>query len=89
MMGNWLINSLEGPRKVKTFKRFDPQHVGDRVVERLLEAQTRVAGFMRDADGLDINKVRLKSPALGLIRYNLADCFAILVVHTDRHLNKS
>jgi len=59
------------------------------VVERLLEAQTRIAGFMRDADGLDLNKVRLKSPALGLIRYNVADCFAILVVHTDRHLTRA
>ena len=89
MMGNWLINSLERPRNVKTFKRFDPQQVGDRVVERMLEAQSRVAGFIRDADGLDLNKVRMKSPVLGLIRYNLADCFAILVVHNDRHLNRA
>ncbi len=89
IMGNFLIKSIEGPRKVKTFKRFDPKQVGDRVVERMLECQSRVAGFIRDADGLDLNKVRMKSPLLGLIRYNLADCFAILVIHTDRHLGRA
>ena len=88
MMGNFLIKSIEGPRKVKTFKRFDPKQVGDRVVERMLEGQSCVAGFIRDADGLNLNKVRKKSPMLGLIRYNLADCFAIIVFHTDRHLNR-
>ncbi len=88
MMGNFLIKSIEGPRKVKTFKRFDPKQVGDRVVERMLEGQSCVAGFIRDADGLNLNKVRMKSPMLGLIRYNLADCFAIMVFHTDRHLNR-
>ena len=87
--GSFLVKSLEGPRKVKTLKRFIADGVSDRVVERFIETQERISGFIQDADGLDLSRIRVASPFFPLLRYNLADCLAILVVHTTRHLNRA
>lgn len=87
--GSLLIKSLQSPRKVKTAKRFDPQEVKPDVLQRFVYAQDMILGFMREADGVDINRPRVSSPFMSLIRYNLADYFAIHTTHNDRHLNRA
>jgi hypothetical protein len=87
--GGFLIKGLKGLRKFKTTRRFIAQDIGQNVVHRFCEAQDTMMGFMRDADGIDLNRVKVKSPVLSLIGYNLADTFAVHTVHNDRHLNRA
>lgn len=44
--------------------------------------------MMRDADGLDLRRLRLSSPAARLIHLNAGDAFAVMAVHTERHLGQ-
>ena len=44
--------------------------------------------LMREADGLDLRRLKLSSPAARLIRLNAGDAFAVMAVHTQRHLGQ-
>lgn len=44
--------------------------------------------LMREADSLDLRCLKLSSPAAGLIRLNAGDAFAVMAVHTQRHLGQ-
>lgn len=41
------------------------------------------------ADGLDLNRIIMVSPVSRFFRFNLGDCFAILLGHRDRHLRQA
>jgi hypothetical protein len=56
------------------------------VLEKFLNQQTMFLGFVREAQGIDHNKVRLRSPVTPFMRYSLADAFVVTVVHGWRHL---
>ena len=51
-----------------------------------LKQQETFLHFVRASDGVDYNKVRLRSPVTPLMRYSLADAFVVTVVHGWRHL---
>lgn len=53
----------------------------------LAQVETNRA-LMREADGLDLHRLKLSSPAARLIRLNAGDAFAIMAVHTQRHLGQ-
>jgi hypothetical protein len=55
-------------------------------LEKYLNQQSEFLGFVREAQGIDYNKVRLRSPVTPLMRYSLADAFVVTVVHGWRHL---
>ena len=44
--------------------------------------------LMREADGLDLRRLKLPSPAARLIRLNAGDAFAVMAVHVRRHLGQ-
>lgn len=55
-------------------------------LEKFLRQQADFLGFVAEAEGLDYNKTRLRSPVTPLMRYSLADAFVVTVVHGWRHL---
>ena len=55
-------------------------------LEKFIDQQGKFTGFVRAAEGLDYNKIRLRSPVTPLMRYSLADAFLITVFHGQRHL---
>ena len=89
--GKIIIDAVrpQQPKKTKAFKGFKPgpepraNAIADyiKIRERLLES-------IEQSKGVDLNRVRMKSPVLGLIRYNLGDAFMILTQHTLRHLEQ-
>lgn len=53
---------------------------------RFLEHQDRLARRVREADGLDLEAVKVPYPVLPLLRINLMAAFAYLTSHQRRHL---
>jgi hypothetical protein len=88
----WLMRSMEPPvrKRYKTPRRFtgSPTQVFD--VEQVLE-EFRVAGreweqCLHEAIGLDLARVKVRSPVVSLIRFQLGAVFAGLAAHERRHL---
>ena len=58
-------------------------------LSNFLNQQKDFSSFVRQAEGVDYNKVRLRSPVTPLMRYSLADAFVVTVVHGQRHLGQA
>jgi hypothetical protein len=88
-IGGWLAKQVmpETTRKVPAPKVFRPSHSRiSNPLQRFLNQQNEFLDFVRQADGLDYNKIRLRSPVTSLMRYSLADAFVVTVLHEQRHL---
>lgn len=90
LVGGWLIRQVvpETTRKVPSPKVFrpSPSTLIEGALEKFLNQQSMFLSFVREAQGIDYNKVRLRSPVTPLMRYSLADAFVVTVVHGWRHL---
>ena len=51
-----------------------------------LQQQEEFVRFVRESEGVDYNRARLRSPVTPLMRYSLADAFVVTIVHGYRHL---
>ncbi len=89
-VGGWLIRQVvpETTRKVPSPKVFRPAQTAliEGALENFLNQQNMFLSFVREAQGIDYNKLRLRSPVTPLMRYSLADAFVVTVVHGWRHL---
>ena len=89
-VGGWLIRQVvpETVRKVSAPKVFRPAESPriENALENFLGQQERFLGSVDDAQGIDFNKTRLRSPVTRFIRYSVADAFVVTVVHGWRHL---
>jgi hypothetical protein len=90
LVGGWLIRQVvpEATRKVPSPKVFRPSQlpVIENVLEKFLRQQAEFLRFVWEAEGLDYNRTRLRSPVTPLMRYSVADAFVVTVVHGWRHL---
>ena len=90
LMGGWLIKyvSPDSPRKLSAPKILRPAASSSihGSLAGFLEEQEKFIHFVREAEGIDYNRTRLRSPVTPLMRYSLADAFVITVVHARRHL---
>lgn len=92
LVGGFLIKQLvpEATRKVSAPKVFRPSTSSiDDPLKLFLEQQKEFSSFVRQAEGIDYNKVRLRSPVTPLMRYSIADAFVVNVVHAWRHLQQA
>ncbi len=91
-VGGWLIKQVvpEATRKVTSPKVFRPSTsaIAD-PLGKFLNQQKDFSSFVQQAEGVDYNKVRLRSPVTPLMRYSLADAFVVTVVHGWRHLGQA
>jgi hypothetical protein len=55
-------------------------------LDRFLRGQRDIVALMREADGLDLGRIRFASPVNTLIRLNLGEAFEVLQIHAARHL---
>jgi len=90
MVGGWLIKQVipEATRKVLAPKVFRPSQspLIENVLQKFLQQQEVFLEFVREAEGFDYNKTRLRSPVTPLMRYSVGDAFVVTVVHGWRHL---
>lgn len=93
-LGRWLVRGMEPPPSLKVpapaaFRPDPPEDVSteaDDPLERFLEHQDELARRVREADGLDLEAVTVRSPVLSFLRINLYAALAYLAAHQRRHL---
>ena len=91
-LSRWLLRWLEPPvrRRSKTPRQFYPPSGVAHDIEDVLN-QFRDAGRMWDqclrlANGLDLARVKVRSPVVPLLRFQLGALFAGQAAHERRHL---
>ncbi len=92
LVGGWLARQVMPQTKrgfpaPKAFRPAQSNITGS--LERFLEQQAALLNFVRAANGVNYNKVRLRSPVTPLMRYSLADAFVVTVFHAQRHLGQA
>ncbi len=72
---------------------FEPKDTSALVPREVLEdfrsLQDQFAGCVADADGLDLRRLRVPSPAFPLLRISLGAWFEATLAHQRRHLNQA
>lgn len=56
------------------------------VMEEFYRWQDRLRELIREADGVDLRKTRLRSPVVPVFSYSLGTCFTSILAHERRHL---
>lgn len=88
----WLLATSVAPQATKKLlapKRMRPGLVARPNVVATFTAETqRIAALLDRASALDLNRVRIASPILKIIRLNLGDCFEVNIQHGTRHLDQ-
>lgn len=90
--GRKFVGALEpGTRKLKTFKMFKPQTAFDdlSVRDQFLTHQDDFIDLLRRADGHNLNRPKLSSPASRLVRFSLGEALSVLVIHQRRHVDQA
>jgi hypothetical protein len=88
--GRWFTNQM-GPdkgfraRAPKVF-RPDLEAGPSDAVERFLGEQNRLMELAEGARGLDLDRVRIPSPATRFVRFRATDAFRIITEHEWRHI---
>ena len=77
--------------RIKTTAPFVPAGVEpkDRILDTFDRLQEQVAGCVREADGLDLGRLRITSPFDSRLKYNLYSCLRIIPAHQRQHLSQA
>jgi hypothetical protein len=77
--------------KYKTAKVFQPSpsRPKQETVAAFRAYQVQFVDRLRQANGLDLARARVKSPAINLLRMPLGSGFALMVAHERRHLQQA
>ena len=89
-IGRWLIAEMEPPprRRLPTHRRLTPQGLerGDRLLDDFDAMQRALVHRVVAASGLDLGRVRVRSPLIPVLWLPLGTWFAFLTAHERRHL---
>ncbi len=92
IVSRWFVRVLE-PSSGWTFDApslFEPEAPNtlypDEAVEEFVALQNQFAACIGDAEGLDLRRIRLSSPAIPLLRISLGAWFEATLAHERRHL---
>lgn len=69
---------------------FEPtsSHHDQHIIQRLEQNFREIETFIDDAKEMDLVKLKMPSPALSLLHFNLGGVFDILVTHAERHFQQ-
>lgn len=89
-MGEFILRAMEPPprRRFRAPRVFAPP-VGEAGLAALQEYEelfARAASLLREANGLDLGKVHIVSPASRFVRIGLGQAFRLVAAHGRRHL---
>jgi len=90
-LSRWFLGQMApGSRNLPAPKVFRPKPGGvePEVAQELEASLVRLDEALRNAEGLDLAKVKVVSPVSPLIRFPLGITLPLLVVHTERHLRQ-
>ena len=97
LVGRWLPGFLEPPPglKIPAPRRIRPRPPepggsppgnGGHPIAAFLEMRQQLARRVRAADDLDIARIRVPSPFVPLLRFDLGSAFRVIAAHERRHL---
>jgi hypothetical protein len=94
-VSRWFVRSMQ-PSSGWTFTApsvFEPEgpetlYPGE-TVEEFRALQDQFASCVADADGLDLRRIRVASPAVPLLRISLGAWFEATLAHEERHLEQA
>lgn len=94
LIGRFFIRSLEpGGRKVQVPAVYAPTtgpELDAQVLRhRFLSLQDEVKDIIHCANGVDLARVKVSSPALTMLRLNAAEWFAATIAHENRHIEQA
>jgi hypothetical protein len=91
--GNWFVRASGAgdyppKQKVKTPKLYRPVHEWpvEELVRSFTHLQDEYLSRIRTANGIDLARVKITSPAARLLRLSLGQWLELLVGHQERHL---
>jgi len=94
-ISRWFVRSMQ-PSSGWTFTApsvFEPETpetlYADEAVEEFLALQDQFASCVVDAEGLDLRRIRVASPAVPLLRISLGAWFEASAAHQRRHLEQA
>ncbi|HXM37076.1 MAG TPA: DinB family protein [Gemmatimonadales bacterium] len=88
----WMVRSMEPPpkRRMGTFPIFalpaGATYAAAQVLPEFLAVRDRLADRVRQADGLDLGRIKVVSPVNRLLRLPLGAYFQFVIAHDRRHL---
>ena len=89
-IGRFLVRSMGPPARfrMKTPRAFhpEPQRPRSEIMAALRAYQVQFIDRLRQANGIDLAKARVSSPATKWLRLPLGSAFALMVSHERRHL---
>lgn len=90
LIAGLMIRALEPPPSVR-FKapgEFRPRagQPAETVGQRFAGLQDEIEKRLHEAQGLDLARIKLRSPGVPLLRFTLGETFAILLAHERRHV---
>ena len=91
LIGGFLVRSQlpDSKRKLRTPSRWRPgPQPRAHPLEEYITLRERLIELVQKADGHDLRRTKLSSPASRFVRLNLGDAIMTLVVHTQRHLKQ-
>lgn len=90
LFASWLVRSMEPPpkRRVRTMRSMvpDPATGSAEALARFGSLQRRLIDQLVDARGLDLGRVRFRSPFAAVVRLSLGTAFELLLAHSRRHI---
>ncbi len=90
LIGGWVVRIAEPPPRgrVKAPRAFRPKEEQplDTVVTKFQELQDQIVERLRQANGVDLWRTKIRSPAIALLKLSLGETFALLTAHERRHL---
>ncbi|HUF11389.1 MAG TPA: DinB family protein [Rhodothermales bacterium] len=77
--------------KVKTLESVTPARSGlsAAVLDNLLSVQTERRALLEQTAGVDINRVKIRSPLNRFLRLSAGEAFTVLIRHEERHLQQA
>jgi DinB family protein len=90
-LARWLIRDMEPPpkrrmRSPRVLRTAMAERDARTLLAEFVEVRDQLARRVRDADGLDLRRVKVTSPASRLFRMSLGAYFAFVLAHERRHL---
>lgn len=89
-LSRWFLANVEPPakRKFRAPRSFEPSRDCDvdAVMSEFAVLHERLEELLRTADGLDLARIRVRSPASRWIRFSLGMSFWLMAAHDRRHI---
>ena len=89
LFGRLLINAVAptSPRKIKARPSFHPSAsaIDGNIVEVFAARQQTLTTLMRQLEGVDVRRIVITSPVLGIVTYSVLDACTVVVRHEQRH----